>query len=257
MRHNKEPRTIHGYQDTTLELHNLYDHTPPFTTYMFIFFSMTLHSNGPVHSETSTDIVNESSVVSVGMRMEPLPNTFQALTLNVKDDRSTHFVVSQSPTVVAHPETASGELHSHSLPEQQPPLVFSQFEQHSASSELTDNSSMYCSCGQWNGATVHCASGGPSPECPGCGCSRTTTLNTEEDIVSSFNSLSVSHFGSNSANSLRIVPTTGSHMSCRQQAATYEGRCFDDTTVDDLAGYLDEIMFLPKPMSEMAELMYT
>jgi hypothetical protein len=47
-------------------------------------------------------------------------------------------------------------------------------------------------------------------------------------------------------------------MSCRQQAVTYTpSSCFDDTTVDDLAGYLDEIMFLPKPMSEMAELMYT
>jgi hypothetical protein len=45
--------------------------------------------------------------------------------------------------------------------------------------------------------------------------------------------------------------------SCREQAAVAYANSFDDTTVDDLAGYLDEIMFIPKPMSEMAELMYT
>ena len=45
--------------------------------------------------------------------------------------------------------------------------------------------------------------------------------------------------------------------SCREQAAAACVNSFDDTTVDDLAGYLDEIMFIPKPMSEMAELMYT
>ncbi len=44
--------------------------------------------------------------------------------------------------------------------------------------------------------------------------------------------------------------------SCREEAAAC-ANCFDDTTVDDLAGYLDEIMFIPRPMSEMAELMYT
>lgn len=99
--------------------------------------------------------------------------------------------------------------------------------------------------------------------CPNCGERLTVTASdpnsTDEDIITSFNSLSVSalpgseiSLGSSGAN-LR----TGSHMSCRQQAVSYGPSCFDDTTVDDLAGYLDEIMFLPKPMSEMAELMYT
>ena len=31
----------------------------------------------------------------------------------------------------------------------------------------------------------------------------------------------------------------------------------DDTTVDELAGYFDLMLYLPRPMSEMAELMYT
>ena len=42
---------------------------------------------------------------------------------------------------------------------------------------------------------------------------------------------------------------------CRQEVCAPS--LLDDTTVDDLAGYLDQIVFLPKPMSEMAELMYT
>ena len=41
------------------------------------------------------------------------------------------------------------------------------------------------------------------------------------------------------------------HTSCRQ-AALWE----DDITVDDLAGYMDQLLHLPKPMSDMAELMY-
>ena len=47
-------------------------------------------------------------------------------------------------------------------------------------------------------------------------------------------------------------PTTNYHQTCRQQATAY-----DDITVDDLAGYLDELLYLPRPMSDMAELMYT
>ena len=40
-------------------------------------------------------------------------------------------------------------------------------------------------------------------------------------------------------------------LSCRQQAL------YNDVTVEELAGYLDELLYLPKPMSDMAELMYT
>ena len=41
--------------------------------------------------------------------------------------------------------------------------------------------------------------------------------------------------------------------SCRQEACYYPS----DITVDELAGYLDELLYIPKPMSDMAELMYT
>ena len=45
------------------------------------------------------------------------------------------------------------------------------------------------------------------------------------------------------------------NVSCRDEAL---GVGFmDDVTVDDLAGYFDQMLHLPKPMSEMAQLMYT
>jgi hypothetical protein len=46
-------------------------------------------------------------------------------------------------------------------------------------------------------------------------------------------------------------PTVTQRLSCRQEAL------YNDITVEDLAGYLDELLYLPKPMSDMAELMYT
>ena len=77
-------------------------------------------------------------------------------------------------------------------------------------------------------------------------------------VVDSFSALSVSN-SSNSPLTSHVGPSQQSLSllrSCREQAAA-AGSGLDDTTVDDLAGYLDEIMFIPKPMSEMAELMYT
>ncbi len=71
-----------------------------------------------------------------------------------------------------------------------------------------------------------------------------------EDITDSFNTL-------------RVTTDTVPHraISCRQQEAAYSNYSsrytLDDTTVDELAGYLEEMMYLPKPMSDMAELMYT
>lgn len=73
---------------------------------------------------------------------------------------------------------------------------------------------------------------------------------TKEDIAESFNAL-------------QVTTDTVPHrtISCRQQEAAYNNYSaqytLDDTTVDELAGYLENMMYLPKPMSEMAELMYT
>ena len=223
------------------------------------------HASRPDVASESTGVVVEP-VVGAGTLSETQQlNSFQALALNTDEDRPTPFVVSsRSPAIaVTRSETSIQAVQSLCQFNEQPPLLFSRLE-HSTSSHIeandrhSDSGGTCCSCsnGHWNGATLDCCAG---PVCSTCGCgvsSRVTNQNSDEDIIESFNSLSVSNSGSSS---LRLVPTNvsgGSHLSCRQQAATY-GRYFDDTTVDDLAGYFDEIMFLPKPMSEMAELMYT
>lgn len=227
------------------------------------------HASHPDVASEGTGLVVEPGI-GVGTLSETQQlNSFQTLALNKDEDsRPTPFMIaSRSPAVaVTCSETSVQAVQSLCQLKQQP-LLFSHLE-HSTSSHSeangrhSDSGGTCCSCssGQWNGATLNCA----SSVCPACGSgcdvsSRVTNQNSDEDIIASFNSLSVSNSGSSS---LRLVPSnasSGSHLSCRQQAATYgrPGRYFDDTTVDDLAGYLDEIMFLPKPMSEMAELMYT
>ena len=43
--------------------------------------------------------------------------------------------------------------------------------------------------------------------------------------------------------------------SCRAEVMRVD--YLDDVTVDDLTGYFDQLLYLPRPTSEMAELMYT
>lgn len=117
-------------------------------------------------------------------------------------------------------------------------------------------------------------------QCPYCGlpCNDSTDRQPSEDqIVDSLNSLSLSNHPHARATppgdtSLFSSPPPLSHLplachephggqfvpslSCRQQAHA-AAACLDDTTVDDLAGYFDQLLHLPKPMSDMAELMYT
>lgn len=84
--------------------------------------------------------------------------------------------------------------------------------------------------------------------------SREEESNSHHSIIDSLNSLCVSC-------SDPVVNPVLMRRSCREEASAAAVACaagsLDDTTVDDLAGYLDEIMYLPQPMSEMAELMYT
>lgn len=46
-------------------------------------------------------------------------------------------------------------------------------------------------------------------------------------------------------------------QSCSQQARLSQEVPFDDTTVEELAGYFDNLVHIPKKMSAMAEMMYT
>ena len=66
----------------------------------------------------------------------------------------------------------------------------------------------------------------------------------EEHVVSSLESLSLTDSRPHVAAPL-YCPRT-----CRQEAL------WEDITVDDLAGYMDQLLYLPRPMSDMAELMY-
>ena len=198
-----------------------------------------------LHNESSsTDVANESTVT------EPQLDCFQALAQNIEQDTSAHFLVPPEPSACV------GVVHHTASLNEQTPLLFSHLEHtHSTydNKSTNVNRSTCYNCGHWTEASSREGS-----VCLSCGEPLTVTSsnsNTDEDIITSFNSLSVSPASEVSMASSAL--RTGSHMSCRQQAVTYRPSYFDDTTVDDLAGYLDEIMFLPKPMSEMAELMYT
>ena len=80
------------------------------------------------------------------------------------------------------------------------------------------------------------------------------SINSENQLLESFNTLTVSNstFVWNKPTSASMMTSYGT---CRQQAAVPVFT--DDTTVDDLAGYFDQMLYIPKPMSDMAELMYT
>ncbi|XP_068225157.1 uncharacterized protein [Palaemon carinicauda] len=54
--------------------------------------------------------------------------------------------------------------------------------------------------------------------------------------------------------SLSENPETAVYRSCSQQARSPD---YEDVTMDELAAYLDNFLYLPKKMSHMAEMMYT
>ena len=58
------------------------------------------------------------------------------------------------------------------------------------------------------------------------------------------------------SNGAQWVWSRGCHGNCRGEALGV-GYVQDDVTVDDLTGYFDQMLHLPKPMSDMAKLMYT
>lgn len=97
----------------------------------------------------------------------------------------------------------------------------------------------------WNGVEVYSFTGlrHVISECernlPGHG-DATRTLSTNSNAAAATSSSST-------------ALTSGSPRSCSEQARAY----VDDITIEDLSGYMEYYLYIPKKMSHMAEMMYT
>ncbi|XP_028432431.1 LOW QUALITY PROTEIN: oxidative stress-responsive serine-rich protein 1 [Perca flavescens] len=79
---------------------------------------------------------------------------------------------------------------------------------------------------------------------------RNVTLECEGSLASSDGDARTLSANGNASSS---SPSSGSARSCSEQARTY----VDDITIEDLSGYMEYYLYIPKKMSHMAEMMYT
>ena len=155
------------------------------------------------------------------------------------------------------------------------PLVFSHLDGTSGHSNNTRSGTCTCSAEDVEPDVVESKQTHVCPICRKVGDDKALELEGTQEMIESFNVLCVSsptcaatpqcvptqssvNLSHLPATPTGLCPSTTPRMLCRTCRQEACAPCYlDDTTVDDLAGYLDQIVFLPKPMSEMAELMYT
>lgn len=97
-----------------------------------------------------------------------------------------------------------------------------------------------CQCPSWQGVEVYSFTGLRSviSECE-------RSLPGPEDTAASQNAAAHRR--------TQNTGTSGSPRSCSEQARAY----VDDVTIEDLSGYMEYYLYIPKKMSHMAEMMYT
>ncbi|KAK1156325.1 oxidative stress-responsive serine-rich protein 1-like isoform X1 [Acipenser oxyrinchus oxyrinchus] len=94
-----------------------------------------------------------------------------------------------------------------------------------------------CQCKNWQGVEVYSFTG-----------LRDVISECERNMAAE----SVSHSPSQ-RRTRSSTATSGSPRSCSEQARAY----VDDITIEDLSGYMEYYLYIPKKMSHMAEMMYT
>lgn len=94
-----------------------------------------------------------------------------------------------------------------------------------------------CQCKNWQGVEVYSFTG-----------LRDVISECERNMAAE----SVSHSPSQ-RRTQSSTATSGSPRSCSEQARAY----VDDITIEDLSGYMEYYLYIPKKMSHMAEMMYT
>lgn len=90
-----------------------------------------------------------------------------------------------------------------------------------------------------------------STDCQGYRAAGDRTSEVEDRLQKQFKKLKAASAATSSSESTAVPATRPLERSCSQQAR------LDDVTMDELAGYFEHYVYIPRKMSSMAEMMYT